>query len=84
MSFSAWFYLLTASALGHLGSALLTSAITIVLSVAGGHVFYLLADRPSLPLSRAIAAFVLTAWEKLRHRLGWGPRPLDATGGSNR
>jgi peptidoglycan/LPS O-acetylase OafA/YrhL len=57
-SFSCWAYLALLPRMGHLNAALLSSAATCVLSILGGHLLYVIADRPAIQASRWISAFI--------------------------
>ncbi|MDR3406606.1 MAG: acyltransferase [Chthoniobacter sp.] len=60
-SFSCWAYLATYARLGHVGAALLSATATFVLSIAGGYLLYVVADRPGIRLSRVLSARIMNS-----------------------
>jgi peptidoglycan/LPS O-acetylase OafA/YrhL len=59
-SISCWAYLKMSPSTGPQTAAFLTSVITMIVSIGLGYALYLLADRPSLRLSRWVSGFVMS------------------------
>jgi peptidoglycan/LPS O-acetylase OafA/YrhL len=58
-SATAGFYLLVQSRLGHLGAAFLTTGLSLPAVIALGWLFYLIADKPSVPFSKWLASKIM-------------------------
>lgn len=65
-SFSGWAYLRLFVRLGHTGAALFSSTVTCILSIIGGYLLYVFADRPGIRFSRFLASLILNASQALQ------------------
>lgn len=61
-SFSCWVYLLTVTGFGHAMAAIFSSFLTCLLSVACGYLLFVLADRPSIRISRLFSSCVMNVF----------------------
>jgi peptidoglycan/LPS O-acetylase OafA/YrhL len=60
-SFAAGFYLLAQSHMSHLSAAFLTAGLSLPAMIGLGTIFYLIADKPSVPFSKWLASKIMGA-----------------------